>query len=166
MSEIDLIRETERLKRRLDRMEVNEPLPIACRVYNSGDFSHNSTGNWLAVTFDSERWDVTGMHEGVTNPSRITFALGGWYLVGGSIRFASDATGVRYVSVRLGGSTYLAVSSRDDIGVDVQYLTVSTLYYFAATNYVELCAFQNSGGNLVITAAGNYSPEFWAIRMA
>jgi len=167
LSEIDLIRETERLKRRLDRMETNEPSPIACRVYNDANFTHNSTGNWLAITFNSERWDTTGMHEGVTNPSRITFALGGWYLVGGNIVFAANDTGIRGCAVRLGGSTYIGMKTQTNSGASTTvHITISILYYFAATNYVELMGFQDSGGNLNINTYGNYSLEFWAIRMA
>lgn len=165
MSEIDILREIETLRLDVERLKRVEYAPIACRVYNDANFTHNSNGNYLAVTFNSERWDVSGMHSTSSNTSRITFALGGWYLVGGGIGWDANATGVRELAIRLGGSTYIAANQIDNFTANYQYMTISTLYYFAATNYIELMAYQNSGGNLAIIAAASYTPEFWAMRL-
>lgn len=162
----ELQRQIDRLSRMVEELRTGEGVPIACAVYNSTDFSHNSSGNWLAVTFDSERRDTLGMHSTSLNTSRITFALGGWYLITGHARFAANSTGIRVLSVRLGGSTFLAshTCSAPSATQD-EYISVACLYYFAATNYVELAAYQNSGGTLAVVAAGNWSPELRAIRI-
>ena len=137
--------------------------PPHCRVYNSAAFSHTSTGNNVAVTFDSERRDTDTMHSTATNTSRITFTTAGFYAVGGHVEFAANATGVRGIAIRLGGATYIAADNRLSTGGALgTQMSIATRYAFAAGDYVELMAYQSSGGNLNINAAGNFSPEFWA----
>lgn len=167
MNDIEgLQRQIDGLARLLDDLRAGERLPIACAVYNSGDFSHNSSGNWLAITFDSERRDVLGMHSTSANTSRITFALGGWYILHGNIQFAPNATGARGLGVRIDGTTFIAATRVTSPSASLpEYINIACLYYLATTNYVELVAYQNSGGTLAITAAGNWTPELRAIRL-
>jgi hypothetical protein len=165
MIELELLKRIEELSARVAELETRELPPIACRVYNDADISiPNATST--ALTFNSERSDVYAMHSTSSNTSRITFSLGGWYYVWGGVAFAANATGYRQVSIRLGGSTPLAVHGDGAPPASFfSYMTVSTLYYFAATNYVELVVYQNSGGSLNVNVAANHSPEFGAIRL-
>lgn len=133
---------------------------IACRVYNNAAFTHNSTGNYLAITFNAERRDAFAMHSTITNTSRITIRVSGWYLVTGHAVFDGNATGIRRLALRVDGSTYIAATNHVAASAsEGSYLTVSTLYYLAADSYVELMAYQNSGGSLDILASGNFTPE-------
>jgi hypothetical protein len=139
----------------------------ACRVYNDANFTHDSTGNYLAITFNSERNDTYSMHSTTSNTSRITFAVAGWYYIWGAAVFDANATGVRRLGVRLGGSTYIAATNHTAASAgEASYLNISTLYYFAATNYIELMAYQNSGGNLDVLYSSSFTPEFSAIKLA
>ena len=45
-------------------------------------------------------------------------------------------------------------------GTDVTALTIDTDWDMSATDYVELLAYQTSGGALNVVNGGNYSPEF------
>jgi hypothetical protein len=139
---------------------------IACRVYNDADFVHNSTGNWLAVTFNSERRDAKAMHSTSSNTSRITVPLAGWYLVTGHVRFAANATGQRIAGIRYGGANYLALQSDNNpSGTNTTIISIATLYYFAASDYIELVVYQDSGGNLNIVSTAQYSPELAVVKI-
>lgn len=135
----------------------------ACRVYNSANFTHNSTGNWLAVTFNSERYDTTGLHSVAANTSRITIAETGLYEVGGCVEFAGNSTGRRDVQVWVDGSSANAflADGNDGLGSGVWRKTINGPFRIAAGSYIELMVFQSSGGNLAVNNNGNYSPEFW-----
>ncbi len=134
----------------------------ACRVYKATDFSHTSSGSFVAITFDTERYDTDTMHSTATNTDRITFTTAGLYTVGGSVAFAADVDGIRGIRVRLNGTTELCSQLVINSGASTVELTVETTYKFAAADYVQLVAFQTSGGTLALTATGNMAPEFWA----
>lgn len=136
-----------------------------CRVFNSVDFSHNSSGSYLAVTFDSERFDTASMHSTVSNTSRITIPASstGKYIVGGNISFAANATGERRCGSRQNGTTFISLDAQPTAsGASATELNPNTVYAFTAADYAELMAFQNSGGTLAVSFGANYSPEFWA----
>lgn len=162
---VETIRQHSERIRRLEKL-IYRQRAIACRVYNDAAFTHNSTGNYLAITFNSERSDQYGMHSTSTNTSRITVPIAGWYYVWGCLRFDANATGIRRIAIRFGGSTYIALHSNNaPEAVNTAELSISTIYYFAASDYIELAAFQSSGGNLDILATANYSPEFAVMRL-
>lgn len=138
-----------------------------CRVYNSAaqsipDVTHT------AITFDTERVDVGGLHSTVSNTSRITVPSGGdgWYSIGGGLEYAAvNTTGIRQAEIKLNGSTIIAIQQVPAANI-VQQCNVSCFWQLAAGDYVELVAFQSSGGALNVDAATSYSPEFWATWMA
>lgn len=135
-----------------------------CRIRNSANINHTSTGNYQALTFDSERVDVGAMHDLVTNPGRITVPAGGagFYTIGGQIEFDGNATGRRGIQIRLNGATVIAREETPSIGANDQPITLVTAYQLAAGDYVELMGYQNSGGNLNMLASSAYAPEFYA----
>lgn len=138
-----------------------------CRVYNNANFSVGSSATWTSITFNTERFDVGAMHSTASNQSRIVVPTGegGKYLIGGSLAFATNATGRRLMRILLNGTTVicqaeLPLSSSESGG------NLTTIYNLAAADYVELQAYQSSGGALNVIAGTNYSPEFWAMWMA
>lgn len=138
-----------------------------CRARNSAAISHTSSGNYQALTFNSERVDVGSMHDTSTNTSRLTVPTGGggFYMIGGTIEFAANSTGRRGIQVRLNGTTVLARNEAGSQTTDYP-ITISTGYQLAAGDYVELMGLQASGGSLNMLATANYSPEFWAYWVA
>lgn len=159
----DLIRLA--LKNEVDLTKLPEVSIVqAARVYNSGAITL-TTGVSTALTFDSERYDVGGLHSVAVNTSRLTIALAGVYEIGGGVAFATDTVGIRGVSIRLNGTTTIVLTRDTPIAGDETVLNVTTLYRLAAGDYVELIARQTSGGNLNVTVGANYSPEFWISRL-
>lgn len=138
------------------------------RVRNTANISHTSSGNYQALTFNSERVDVGSMHDTGSNTGRLTVPSGGggFYAIGGCIEFASNATGRRGIQIRLNGTTVIAREESANLGANDHAVTVSTVYQLAAGDYVELMGLQASGGSLNMLATGNYSPEFYAHWLA
>jgi hypothetical protein len=136
----------------------------SCRVYNSANYAiANATQQ--AISFDSETRDNGGMHSTVSLQTRIVVPSGaaGFYLIGGHATFASNATGVRQLQIRVNGTTQIATSEVNSLSANALSLTVVTVYPLAVSDYVELMAYQTSGGNLDVQANNRYSPDFWAV---
>lgn len=142
-------------------------LGIGVAVYNSGNQTIADTTN-TAVTFDSERWDEAGYHSTVTNTERLTVPTGyaGWYSIAFNVRYANNTTGVRDAAIRLNGSTFIAYNRQNASGgLSTTVVGIATVYYLAAGDYVEAICQQTSGGNLDITAGGNFASEFRMVRL-
>jgi hypothetical protein len=136
--------------------------PPACRIYNSASINV-PTATLTVLTFNSERFDTDSMHVLTPNPGRITFNTAGIYIVTGHVQFNnSSAAGYRYVDIFLNGSTAIGIHRQTAVVVDQTNITVTATYKMAATNWVELRAYQTSGGNLAVDT-GNNSPEFSAV---
>lgn len=135
--------------------------PPACRVTKAAA-QLLVAGTDTAILFDTERYDTDAMHSTASLTTRITFNTAGVYGIGGCIRWQASATGYRYIMVRLNGTTPLAVVLQDIDSVIQHQQNVSTMYKFAAADYVELVAHHNNAGDLNVEKAANYSPEFWA----
>lgn len=140
------------------------PQFAGARAYNSAAISVSSGGAGTVLSLDSERYDTDAFHSTVTNTSRLTVpsGKGGKYRVTGNARFAGEATatGERRLEILLNGTTVIAAAAETDIGTQAVTLNVSCDYDLAVNDYVELRAFQDSGGALNVEAAGNLSPEF------
>lgn len=144
--------------------------PPSCRVTNSGAIS--LTNNTVtALTFDTETWDVGGMHSTSSNTSRITIPTGGagLYLFAGCVQFASNATGFRELKITLngGGSTAISATRVNAINGSTTRMECTALYKAQAGDYFELTAYQNSGGALNLDSSATApSPIFSATWLA
>ena len=130
----------------------------SARVYNDAAISINNN-TITALTFNSERWDTDSIHSTVTNTGRLTATKAGIYHIHGHVAFASNSSGSRQVSIRFGASTVLAVH-KIPASAGVNLLSISTVYYLAENDYVELLVYQDSGGSLNVIADAALSPEF------
>jgi hypothetical protein len=140
----------------------NPVLPdIGARAYNSGNISVNNT-TWTALTFDSERWDTDGIHSVAANTSRLTCQTAGKYLIVGQARFASNAGGdARVLRIRINATTKIAAVAFSDLNGNFNAdCVLGTVYDLGVGDYVEVEAYQDSGGALNITADPASSPEF------
>lgn len=138
------------------------PKPM-CRVYHNTSQSV-ATATWTSLAFNSERYDVGTMHSTSTNTSRITIPSGGdgVYSIGGSMQFANgSSTGVRVAGILLNGATYLQTNGFNSVTSDATSVVVQCDYKLAAGDYIQLQAYQTSGGLLNVFSNANYSPEFW-----
>lgn len=103
-----------------------------------------------AVSFDAENYDdgtAAGMHESVTNPTRLTCQVPGVYMVSAYGRLANSTTGVRQINIRLNGSIVVSTltipPSGSGFGDD---LPVVAQLKMNVGDYVEVTIFQTSGG--------------------
>lgn len=139
--------------------------PPACRIY------HNTTQSMtdnteMTVLFNSERYDIAGMHDPTTNTGRITFPVAGLYIVGFAIEIAvaADYTLI-YTSLRVNGTTSIGETAQaHGSAAFAPHASQNVAYKFAAGDYVELRAFQDNTANAArnCLSTANRCPEFWA----
>jgi len=122
------------------------------------------------IDFDGERYDVGGLHDTVTNNGRLTAQLAGKYLIWANINFNANATGLRQVTFKFNaGATVICFAQAVNAGASgyVGLCPVVT-HDFAVGDYVRCFAYQNSGGDLAITASGigNSGLDFGMTRLS
>ena len=134
---------------------------VGCSLTKSANQSISNTTN-TAITFDTELEDTDSFHSTVTNTSRITIPAGkaGFYLISGQINYASNATGVRHGNIYKNGSLLSAAWLMGATNGDWTGGSVSQIVELAVNDYVELFAYQNSGGNLNINGGSTYGAAF------
>jgi hypothetical protein len=124
---------------------------VGCQVTtNSTDQATSNTVNYK-VQFMAEDFDTDGFHDNVTNNTRITIpsGKGGYYLVYGLIHWLNNTSGRRIVYISKNNTTQVQAEGFS-VATNTQYPAnqVASVYNLAAGDYVELEAFQSSGGNL------------------
>lgn len=149
-----------------------DTLVPSVRIRRTADFTHNSSGAELAVTFPAgsvsetgEEYDTDGLFDTAQN-TRLTASWPGlWSVTAGGV-WASNATGRRYLKIRKNGTIDLKESGVPTVAaVAFGNPPPSTQIRMIAGDYVELMAFQNSGGNLALQSFANHSVVFemhWA----
>jgi len=153
---------------RRDHLHGAPPTPIdawdfAAYAYRTTAFTL-TTAVQTAVPFPLERFDTDGIHDLVVNNSRLTCQTAGIYMMGGASRFTSNTTGVRALSIRLNGAA-LWQREWDTNQNDSVFAGVSGMYQLAVADYIELFAYQTSGGNLDLITGGS-EISFWMARVA
>lgn len=129
---------------------------ISCRVYQTGVTS--VTSSWVALGMGAENFDTDTMHDNATDNSRITFTTAGKYHVGGALQIGANAViGCR---IRLNGSTII-VSEKQGNSAATEQVTCSTIYEFAASDYIELMGYSGTTQN----SSGDSNTSFWAYKI-
>lgn len=137
--------------------------------------THNTTQNVTNVTetalaFNTERFDTESnaastIHDTASNNSRLTCRTAGKYQITANIQWDSNNTGVRQLSIRLNGTTFIARVGQASTGTALGWTnqSVSTLYDLAVNDYVEATVWQDSGGTRTIDFGSNWTPEFMMV---
>jgi hypothetical protein len=138
---------------------------VGARVYKTAAQSL-SNGISAAINFDAERFDTDGFHDNVTANNKLTIpsGMGGKYLIGGGLDFASNTTGKRAILIKLNNTTFI-VNAECDASGGSRKVACATLYDLAAADFLECFGFQSSGGNLNVEANAATSPEFWLMKV-
>ena len=123
----------------------------------------NNTVVPIAFGASSETYDVGGLHDTVTNNTRITIVTPGKYHLSGGVRFAAGASSGRFeVGFRVNGSN--VISPNNTLGsTNSLYLNTSADYIFVAGDYIEFYAFQNGG--VTATAQAVPGSTFFAAHL-
>lgn len=131
------------------------------RAFNNANISI-ANNTVTAVTLNSEHTDVGTIHSTVTNTARLTVPTGGDGAYAGlvGVSFAANATGVRLCEVRKNGTLVVSSDIRPGFAAGTTDFTLPWDWQMVATDYVELCVFQTSGGALNVVFTASSSPEF------
>lgn len=124
-----------------------------------------TTATWTSITFTSEGIDSAGGHSTVSNTSRYVAVHTGWYDVKGGVAFAFHATGARSVRFAVNGTPRAGFEREQAIAVTYGNCTsISRNIYLAAGDYLELQAFQNSGGTLATSYVADNDQSYLELR--
>lgn len=109
-----------------------------------------TTGVWTAINQDATTVDSYGMHSNVTNNTRGTAIVSGWYRADGVVAFAASATGTRGARLAVNGTVVQGTAQfgPPTAAGSLAVAAEGTLLFLNAGDYVELQGVQNSGGNL------------------
>jgi hypothetical protein len=154
---------------RVATLEAGSSATALVRVIRS---TNQTIGNsaFTAVSWSSAPRNVNTLWA-VGNPTRLTVPTGqgGLYFLQGGFIFAVNATGARQILVRLNGDSvngYRRSSNTNAVaGSFFTEVAFSTYLELVAGDYVEVMAWQNSGGNLDLVAQDG-SPSFVMRRVA
>jgi len=108
-----------------------------------------STASWTPVSFDTEDVDPYAMRAAGA-PTRITIATPGIYNVFATAEWALSATGARLMSILLNGAGKAALKLN---ATGSGYMTTAQEIRIAQGEYLELSVYQDTGGDLNLTAA-------------
>ena len=146
---------------------IRSSTALGCTAYHNAAQSIQ-TAVLTYLSFNSEYWDTDAIHDTSTYNNRLTCKTAGAYLIIGQVRWAANATGQRQVNITLssGRSVIAAQHEHGNSASIATNMSVSCIYPLAVNDYVELAVYQDSGGNLDITATAYWSPNFQMVRIA
>lgn len=100
------------------------------------------------VAFNGESYDEGALHDTATNNGRMTVPFAGRWRFSGQARWAAGATSDRRVRLLLNGSTIEAEALITTPGTGIVTVPIDLSIELAASDYIDMRVFQNSGGNL------------------
>jgi hypothetical protein len=111
-----------------------------------------SNGTWTAINFQVEDFDSANGHSTSVNITRYTATVAGKYKIGGKVSFEPNSTNARGVRVHKNGTVVAGseVMLPTPSGVVACIPVPSDVFVElnGTTDYVEIAAWQNSGGSL------------------
>ena len=115
-----------------------------------------TSGTFAAVALAAEDFDTDAFHDNATNNSRLTVPAGkgGKFRVSGAVGFAVNGTGQRLASIYKNGAEVARAGGISGGGVELGSAQVEWTGTLAATDYVQLFAYQTSTVNLDTTTNG------------
>lgn len=136
---------------------VEKQATICLVSRNAAQSIPNSTAT--AINFDTVVFDSDSMYN-TLNPSRIVIPSDGIYQMVAQVIYVYQGTGVRSANLLVNGSTSISGQSSTANGINTWELNFGGIHTFKKGDYIELIAYQASGGALnVITDSGNASPS-------
>lgn len=132
-----------------------------CKTYQTGGLGTHVThsvdqavphNTYTILAFDTETWDDSGLHDTVTNNSRITVSVSGRYVVHGAVRLDSGATGAKMFDVLVNGGTVHRVTDTNAENIGDACMCLSVELWLTAGHYVQLGVQQNTGVSINATS--------------
>ena len=113
-----------------------------------------SSGAWAVLSLNGEIFDTDTLHDNSTNPSRITMALAGKYIIAACLSWESNSTGERKLTIEKNSAgtqtdaNIIGMNAAIASATGQTFMAVNAVHSLTAGDYVELFGFQNSGSNL------------------
>jgi hypothetical protein len=137
---------------------VNPPLFVG---YASGTQSIPNAAN-TTLTFDTNITDTYNGHSTITNPSRYTAQLAGWYQLFAQVAWASNATGYRIGVFNKNGANTGVEAYTPPVSGNVTIMQVTHPgIQMNVGDYVEVAVYQTSGGALGTLNPNCYLSARW-----
>lgn len=114
----------------------------------------NATATKIAL--DNELYDTDNYHDNTTNNSRMTVPATGVYLITALLNWAGNA-GPDFCWLLVNNTTTIAFSDLNS-AYTVSVCTLCTIAALTAGDYVELVAYQGTGGSVNTTQQAAYAP--------
>lgn len=151
------------MQQALEAVEATVKGPHMVRATQTGTGQTLTTATYAAVTFNTEDYDVGGLHSTVTNTSRLTIVRAGYYRFTAALVWASNATGIRKAYMLKNGTTTLVNISGTAVSGSAHSEQLSATVYMAVNDYAEVFAYQSSGGNLALdpSAGSTWFEAIW-----
>lgn len=123
---------------------------IGARAYLATSAQSISNSTHTALQFNAESFDSNTLHDNSTNNTRLTIPTGmtGKWMFAGGAEFAANATGQRQITLKKNGTTFLTQSIQVATSAFDQEVLVIDVLSMTAADYMELHAYQTSGGSL------------------
>lgn len=109
------------------------------------------TSTVTAISIDTTNIDTYGGHSNVTNNSRYTAQVAGYYLIIANAGFVPNATGNRLVEIHQNGGSALNIAQGVGLAPTTSndaVVSTATLSFLNAGDYIEGYTYQTSGGAL------------------
>lgn len=119
-----------------------------------------SVGNNVIVgaTFNTVVFDNAGMWNAGT-PTRLTCTKSGLYIITGSADWATNATGVRDIGLRVNGASFIAANRVLPNAAETTNINTAMVTRLVVGDFVELTLRQTSGAALDVVGVADYSPR-------
>jgi len=124
----------------------NHTVPAMCRISQSGGQTINDATN-TTITFSAEQFDTDGMHDLVTNNSRITINTAGVYLVVGSLNYTAGVSDDAALNILKNGSGGNGAFVSFGPANTSAGMTTTTVLNLVVTDFLQLQAYQNNSAN-------------------
>ena len=129
----------------LEFVEMDGVVDISCKVTKSASQSiPNAT--LTAITWNQESYDTDGMHDTVTNNTRVTFNTAGKYSVLAQAEWEIAGGVFRFLEIRKNGGGGIARVRSAQVGATEN--VVPYVGEFQVGDYIELCVYHDAGGNI------------------
>ena len=140
---------------------------VGCQLATTNATQTISNTAQTKIQWGVEDFDTDGFHDNSVNNTRITIPAGkgGYYFIYGASRWLNDTAGRRILYITKNNVNSLS-SEGFSVATNTQYPSniISKVLNLSAGDYIELEAFQSSGGNLNIDGNGeNLTFGAWKI---
>jgi len=137
----------------------------AFRARLSADFVHNSNNTFLKVPFATEDYDTDNAYDSTTN-YRFTVPSGkaGKYFINAFLR-ANYNCPLNIAIYKNGSLTYVSDAGTNGSGLTAVSPQITTTMNLSVSDYIEIYAFQQSGGSLTFYNNSGVYPWFEMFKL-